>query len=175
MKIYKLRIFYKKEGISRFISHNYFCKLVERSLRRINVPLKFTQGFTPHPKISFCPPLPIPVIGRNEFFEIEVLSPFDLKSFIEKINKILPEGTEVRNCFWVESKLALSSIYGIYFIPLNDKLVREQIENSGRIIEENSKIIKVIFKMENFSHKKVFVKGIFDGIIRELFIENEQI
>ncbi|MCM8818075.1 MAG: TIGR03936 family radical SAM-associated protein [Candidatus Omnitrophica bacterium] len=173
MKTYKLRVFYKKENISRFISHIFFCKLIERCLRRIDVPIRFSESFTPRPKISFCPPLPIPVIGINEFFEIEVLDIFDLNSFIEKTNKILPEGTEIKNCLWVEKKVPLSSIYGIYFIPLNEKVVKEKIENSGKIIEDDSKIIKVIFKMENFSHKKIFVNGLFDGIKRELVIKDE--
>ncbi|MCM8804650.1 MAG: TIGR03936 family radical SAM-associated protein [Candidatus Omnitrophica bacterium] len=173
MKIYRLRVFYKKEGISRFISHLSFCKIIERSLRRLDIPMRFSNGFTPNPKISYCPPLPIPIVGTNEFFELEVKDIFDLNLFIEKINQILPEGTEIKNCFWVEKKAPLSSIYGIYFIPINEKIFREDIEKEGKIIEEKDKFIKAIFKMEKFNHKNVFKYGLFDGIKRELFITDE--
>lgn len=167
-----MRVFYKKEGISRFISHLSLCKIIERSLRRLEIPLKFSEGFTPHPKILYCPPLPVPVIGTNEFFEIEVKKTFDLNLFIEDINKILPEGIEVKNAYWAKEKVSLSSIYGIYTIPLNERVSKEDIEKFGKIIEE-AEFIKVIFKMENFNHKKVFKYGLFDGIKRELVIKNE--
>ncbi|HOK55852.1 MAG TPA: TIGR03936 family radical SAM-associated protein [bacterium] len=175
MESFRLRVFYKKEGISRFISHLSFCKLIERSLRRLELPLKFSEGFTPHLKISFCPPLPIPISGNNEFFEIEVYEKFNLESFVKDINLILPEGTVVKRCYWISHKFSISSIYGTYSIPLKEPIIKEKAEEFGKIIEEKEEFIKVIFKMENFSHKKIFVNGIFDGITRELFIENEQI
>jgi len=176
MEKYRLRVFYKKEGISRFISYLSFCKIIERTLRRLNIPLNFSEGFTPHPKISFGPPLPIPIIGINEFFEVEVKEIFDLNLFIEKVNRILPEGVEFKNCFWVKEKFSLFLVYGTYWIPLNEKVSKEEIKKNGKILEITNDFIKVIFKMENFSHKKVFKNGLFDGIKRELFIkENEEI
>ncbi len=173
MEKYRIRVFYKKDGISRFISHLYLCKIIERTLRRLDIPLIFTEGFTPHPKISFGPPLPIPIIGINEFFEIEVKRKFDMNLFIEMANKILPEGIEFKNCFIVKKKFSLSSVYGIYYIPLNEKISREDIYKNGKILEEGENFIRVIFKMENFNHKKVFKNGLFDGIKRELFINED--
>jgi len=175
MEKYRLRVFYKKEGISRFISHLSCCKIIERTLRRLDIPLIFSEGFTPHPKISFCPPLPIPVIGINEFFEVEFEKTIDLEVFIKKINEVLPEGTKIKNCSWTDKKIPLFSIYGIYFIPLNEKVSKENVRKYGKIIEENTDFVKVVFKMENFNHKNVFPNGLFDGIKRELIIENEQI
>ncbi|MGB9677297.1 MAG: TIGR03936 family radical SAM-associated protein [Candidatus Ratteibacteria bacterium] len=172
---FRLRVFYKKENISRFISHLSFCKLIERCLRRLELPLKFSEGFTPHLKISFCPPLPIPISGNNEFFEIEFYEKFDLNCFIGNINLILPEGTIVKKSYWIDRKFSLSKVYGIYTIPLKNHIVKEKAKQYGKIIEEKDEFIKVIFKMENFSHKKVFINGIFDGITRELIIENEQV
>jgi radical SAM-linked protein len=175
MDRFRLRVFYKKEGVSRFISHLSFCKLIERSLRRMDLPLRFSEGFSPHIKISFCPPLPIPISGINEFFEVEVCSKFDLDFFVENINLILPEGTMVKKSYWTEHKFFISSVYAIYTIPLKEAIIKEKTKEFGKIIEEKENYIKAIFKMENFSHKKVFVNGIFDGITRELFIQNEQI
>jgi radical SAM-linked protein len=173
MEKYRLRVFYRKEGISRFISHLSFCKIIERTLRRLDIPLIFSEGFTPHPKISFCPPLPIPLIGINEFFEVEVKKKFNINLFIEMANRILPEGVEFKNCFWVKDKFSLSKVYGIYYIPKNEKVLREDIEKNGKILEEGENFIKVIFKMENFNHRKVFKNGLFDGIKRELFIKED--
>ncbi|MCM8767695.1 MAG: TIGR03936 family radical SAM-associated protein [Candidatus Omnitrophica bacterium] len=175
MEPYRLRVFYKKDGISRFISHLSFCKLIERILRRLDLPLRFSQGFTPHLKISFCPPLPIPIVGENEFFEVEFYEKIDIEKFIERINLLLPEGTIVKKCYWTQNKFSLSSIYAIYTIPLKDNIVKEKSKEFGKIIEEKGNFIKVIFKMENFSHKRIFLNGIFDGIKRELFIEDEKI
>lgn len=170
-----MRIFYKKEGYARFISHISFCKIFERSLRRLEIPIRFSQGFTPHLKITYGPPLPIPIVGTNEFAEIELKERIDLDFFIKEINRILPEGIIVKNCEWVKNKFSLSKVFGIYYIPLinNAEEIKPQIEKKGKILEERKDFIKVIFKMENLNHKKIFINGIYDGIIRELIIENE--
>lgn len=175
-EILRLRVFYKKEGISRFISHKSFCKLIERSLRKTEVPVRFSQGFTPHIKISFGPPLPIPIVGLNEFFEVELKEFINFSPYMEKINLFLPDGSKIKDFCWVKNKFSISQIKGIYFIPKEKGLpIKNQIEKYGEKLEEEESYIKVIFKMEGLNHKKIFVNGIFDGIKRELVIQNEQI
>lgn len=172
-ELLRLRIFYEKTGISRFISHKSFCKLIERSLRRAEVPILFSGNFTPRIKISFGPSLPVLVSGLNEFFEIEMREFVNFKLYTEKMNSFLPEGSKINYFKWVKNKFSLSKVKGIYFVPKEIGLsLKNEIEKYGKIIGQDQNYIKAFFEMENLNHKKIFVNGILDGIKRELIIED---
>ena len=90
--MYRLRVFYRKENVARFISEKNFQRMIERTLRRMDVPMKFTEGFNPHPKMSFGPPLPVGIAGLNERFDVFLIKKIDINSFFCLISDILPEG-----------------------------------------------------------------------------------
>jgi radical SAM-linked protein len=64
------RIFFSKTNDLKFLSHLDFLRLVHRLLMLSGLPIVFTQGFNPHPKTAFCPPLSSGIEGENEFFDI---------------------------------------------------------------------------------------------------------
>jgi len=68
----KLLIKYTKEDRLKFISHLELIRVIERALRRGNIPLKFSEGFNPHPKISFAAPLSVGVSSQGEYMTVEV-------------------------------------------------------------------------------------------------------
>ncbi|MEV0392608.1 TIGR03936 family radical SAM-associated protein [Polymorphospora rubra] len=61
---------YAKRGPLRFTSHRDFARAFERALRRAGVPIAFSQGFTPHPKISYASAAPTGVASEAEYLEI---------------------------------------------------------------------------------------------------------
>jgi radical SAM-linked protein len=70
--VQRLRIRYAKRGPMRFTSHRDFARAFERALRRAAVPIAFSQGFTPHPKISYASAAPTGVASEAEYLEIGV-------------------------------------------------------------------------------------------------------
>ncbi len=64
------RVFYSKMGDLRFISHLDLMRMIFRLVRRHHLPVVYTQGYNPHPKISLGPPLPLGTEGEMEFFDI---------------------------------------------------------------------------------------------------------
>jgi radical SAM-linked protein len=78
----------------RFTSHLDLMRSWERSLRRSELPLAFTQGHHPHIKMSFGPPLPLGYRSRAEVFDLEYSRPPCL-NLSERFNAVLPEGIEV--------------------------------------------------------------------------------
>ena len=78
----------------RFTSHLDLMRAWERTLRRSDLPLAFSQGHHPHLKMSFGPPLPLGYRSRAEVFDLEFSRPpgVDLS---ERLNAVLPEGLEV--------------------------------------------------------------------------------
>ena len=96
---YKVNIRFAKLGLMRFISHLDLMRVFQRSLRRTGLALYFTEGFSPHPKISFRRALKLGLESENEEAVIilrEQVSPVD---FRERLQKQLPEGIQIREVY----------------------------------------------------------------------------
>ena len=68
--VQKLRLRYAKRGPLRFASHRDLARALERALRRSQVPMAFSAGFSPHPKISYMGAAPTGAASEAEYFEI---------------------------------------------------------------------------------------------------------
>ena len=68
--VQKLRIRYAKRGRLRFASHRDLARTLERALRRAQVPMAFSAGFSPHPKISYLGAAPTGAASEAEYLEI---------------------------------------------------------------------------------------------------------
>jgi len=68
----RLRVRFDKGGLLRFISHRDLMRLFERALRRAGLPLAMTQGYNPHPRLSFPLALGTGMVGLNEVMEFEL-------------------------------------------------------------------------------------------------------
>ena len=84
--VQRIRLRYAKRGPLRFTSHRDFARAFERALRRAGVPIAFSQGFTPHPKISYASAAPTGVASEAEYLEIalrEVVDPVRLRAALD--------------------------------------------------------------------------------------------
>lgn len=68
----KVRIRFQKTGDLRLISHHDLLRFFERMLRRAQLPMRWTQGFNPHPRLVFALPLSLGIIGSQEVVELEL-------------------------------------------------------------------------------------------------------
>ena len=168
-KIYRLRVIYEKKSFSKFISGKNFAKIIERCLRRLDLPLKFTEGFNPHPRISFGPTLPVNIEGEAECLDIYFETKIDEKVFLEKINKVLPEGTLFKKAYWVPFRdISLNSmkLFAVYKIEKNG-LNEDDLKEFGDV-EVNGRYIKVVVMIKGFKHKKLLEKVGNRKIIRQI-------
>jgi radical SAM family uncharacterized protein/radical SAM-linked protein len=84
-----------KLGEARFLSHLEMVTAFHRAARRAHLPLAYSRGFHPLPKIRFEGALPLGVESLAELAEFELLEPIKGEIFMEKLNGELPEGLEV--------------------------------------------------------------------------------
>ncbi len=91
----KMRIKYSKTGDLRILSQLEIMTTFERAFRRASVPILFSEGFHPHPKISFGPALPVGVESICEYMVVEMPLPMTSSEIKEKTNKHLPDGLKV--------------------------------------------------------------------------------
>jgi radical SAM-linked protein len=93
--VQRIRIRYAKRGPLRFTSHRDFARAFERALRRAAVPIAFSQGFTPHPKISYASAAPTGVASEAEFLEIGLQAPVDPAEMRAALDAALSPGLDV--------------------------------------------------------------------------------
>ncbi len=75
--VQRLRIRYAKRGPLRFTSHRDFARAFERAVRRAGLPIAFSQGFTPHPKISYASAAPTGAAREAEYLEVGLSAPVE--------------------------------------------------------------------------------------------------
>ncbi len=91
--VFRYRFVYERGGLARYLTHLEVLRLVQRALRRTGWPLRFSEGFHPHPRLSMGPSLPVGTEGAGEFFDIELRAPTDCA--LDLINRCLPQGIVV--------------------------------------------------------------------------------
>ena len=93
--VQKLRVRYAKRGRLRFSSTRDFQRALERALRRAGVPMAFSAGFHPHPKVSYANAAPTGTASEAEYFEISVTERVDPASVRRALDEALPDGLDV--------------------------------------------------------------------------------
>jgi radical SAM-linked protein len=93
--VQRVRLRYAKRGRLRFTSHRDFARAFERALRRAEVPMGYSAGFTPHPKISYLGAAPTGVASEAEFLEIGLARPLDLEQLRQALDAALPDGLDI--------------------------------------------------------------------------------
>lgn len=86
---------YAKRGPARFTSHRDFSRAFERALRRADVPMAYSSGFTPHPRISYANASPTSAATEAEYLEIGLSEVCDPAKVCSVLNEVLPPGLRV--------------------------------------------------------------------------------
>jgi radical SAM-linked protein len=92
--IYRLEFEKTTEG--RYISHLELLRAWERALRRAEIPIAFSEGFNPHPKMSFASALAVGVTSEQEYMEIEVKEELSAEDLHTRLNDQLPKALVVK-------------------------------------------------------------------------------
>ena len=93
--VQRLRIRYAKRGRLRFTSHRDFARAFERALRRAAIPMAYSAGFSPHPKISYAGAAPTGVASEAEYLEIGLAEQREPSSVLLALDAALPPGLDI--------------------------------------------------------------------------------
>lgn len=93
--VQRVALRYAKRGPMRFTSHRDFARAFERALRRAQVPVAYSQGFTPHPKISYASAAPTGVASEAEYLELGLAEPVDPAALVRSLDAALSPGLDV--------------------------------------------------------------------------------
>ena len=143
----KIRLKFSKVEEMRFLSHLELAHLFYRASKRADLPLCFSEGFHPMPRIIFATALPVGMESLMEMVDIEFegkISPLDV---LERLNQTLPRGVEIQEAEEVPFFFHLASLShpSVYWIPLDPLLSKE---------EAILKIKKALDEKEFFVHQE---------------------
>lgn len=133
-----LRIIYTKQGYMRFLSHLELMKLFERVFRFQNLPLRFSEGFNPHPKMNFASPLSVGYSSQYEIMEVQLKENCEM-NYVKQMK--FPDGIKIVDAKYVDTKASLMGniAFSEYIIKIEFK---DSIPESG-----------CIEKLENFMNQ----------------------
>lgn len=93
--VQRVRVHYAKRGVARFASHRDFSRALERALRRAGVPMAYSSGFSPHPRISYAGAAPTGTGSEAEYLELALAQQVDPDKLAAALDAALPDGFPV--------------------------------------------------------------------------------
>jgi len=99
-----IRVFYEKVGRAKFISHLDINRCMQRALRRAEIPVWYTEGFNPHPYITFALPLSLGYESLCETMDLRITRKMSFDDIRYRLNQVLPEGIVVKKVAFQKNK-----------------------------------------------------------------------
>lgn len=93
----KARIKFRKYGVMKFIGHLDVMRFFQKVMRRADIPIAFTGGYSPHMIMSFANPLGVGVTSDGEYFDIELTEDIDMNAAVYRMNQVMVEGIDIVN------------------------------------------------------------------------------
>lgn len=122
----RMRVNYSKEGPARFLGHIDCMEGLVRALRRSGLPLIYSSGFHPSPKISFGSPIPLGTESNAEYFDIEIEGNISAEDFMESLRAKAP---------------AICAIKDAFVIPLKSLSITNSVETEVYIFKADPTLI----------------------------------
>ncbi len=97
----KIVFSFSKQGKAIFFSHLTLMNVFEKALSRTGIPLKFTEGYNPKPKLEFAQPLSLGMSSIEELAGIEIRQRIQPESFVDLLNTRLPSGFEILHAVFI--------------------------------------------------------------------------
>lgn len=138
----KFRLIFKKRGEIRFVSHLELAHLFYRAAKRAGLPLHYSEGFHPMPRIIFEKALPVGVESLREIVDMELEGRMSPAELMERLNQALPDGIEVVETREVLFPVSSSSLPGrsVYWISLDYLLPTDEIRSKLRKAMEKEEL-----------------------------------
>ncbi len=157
------RIAYSKGEELRFIGHLDLVRTFDRAFRIAGIPVAYSQGYHPHPKIAFGPPLPLGIAGLREYIDVKFSRAYNGNISLA-LNRALPEGIRV-----LETKAVFDRIESLSSsVSLADYELTLDIPDIERKIEEFLRLPEVkVLRRKGEKKSHVDVKSSIEGVLFE--------
>lgn len=164
--VLKVRIKYTKSGNLKFIGHLDVMRFFQKAIKRAELDIAYSQGYSPHQLISFAAPLALGVTSEGEYFDAEFNSLVSSEEFIRRLNEQMVDGMAVNDVILIpdDAKNSMSIVaasdYHIYLLDTIPEEVKIKIlENANHLLEKET--IEVLRKTKRNEKIEDIKKGIY--------------
>lgn len=178
-----LRLYFSKTGRAKYVSHLDLNRSMLRAFRRSGVPIWYTEGFNPHPYISFALALPLGAESLREVMDVRIEGDMENEEIVSRLNAVMPEGLEVLSAVEPWSKVGeiTAASYEFYFEDENfDESLLRDILSSGEIMVEKMgkkkghKVMKEVNLAEHILDFSFANEGIYNVLYIKLSAGSEK-
>lgn len=173
-----LRVTFNKKNYLKYIGHLDLMRLFHRSFNRADIPLKYSEGFNPHPKFSIASPLSLGIESEEEYMDVE-LDYIPVDEFVEKVNDVLPKDIQIIKGKYLDKEEAIASLISWAFYEINfdiaHKKEKKDLEDifSKWLFQEEIIITKLKKKGKKKIEKEENIRGFIGNlVIKEIRDEN---
>lgn len=139
--VQRIRCRYTKSGRMRFASHRDFQRSLERAVRRAGIPIAFSGGFSPRPRISYANAAPTGAASQAEYLEIGLRESCDLVAVRADLNEALPNGFDFAEMVPAAGgKLAERLEASLWELQLGGVTVAE-VDAAVEVLRSNSSVV----------------------------------
>jgi radical SAM-linked protein len=139
----RIRITFVKQGALRYTGHLDLHKLWERAARRAELPLAYSQGFHPQPKMNMAAALPLGFSSRCEVLDMRLEREIPLEDLPARLNTALPSGLQVVGIVQVEESapaLQTQVLSAEYEVTLTEAIERSELQQKVDSVMESKSI-----------------------------------
>ena len=152
---------FSKQGYIKYISHLDLQRLFKRSFRRVGIPIDYSEGYNPHPKMGFVQPLSLGYTTSQDYLEFHTKEPIRVDIMRSELRDVMPQGIDIINIKELDIKpksLASCVVAAVYEIslPMNyrsrsedvEKLVNKYMSQDGILAEKREKKTKKMVEVD---------------------------
>ncbi len=133
----KMIIKFEKDDCVKFVSHLDLIRVFDRAMRRAELPMGYSQGFNPHPLMTFAHPLGVGVASCGELLEMTLAEKVEPEIFKLRLNEKLPVGFKITEVREIEGKNNFAKLtFADYAIKIEGELPGKTLEECFRAIPE---------------------------------------
>ena len=153
MENYKIRFKFQKINEFKYLSHLESVRLIILAARRAKIPVKYSEGFNPNPKLNFSFPVPVGLASFAEYADMEVCEKIDINEFKIALNNNLGSGFNILEAIFHKEKMPslmadIAIIKYVFKLHFNDLSLLDDYKNEiGNIKKEIKSVWKNRFKV----------------------------
>jgi len=138
----RLAIHYAVEGDLRFISHQDTLRLFRRSLTRAGVPLRYSEGFNPRPRVRIALPRPVGVATLSDLLVVELISDEDPETLLMRVAAQVPEGMRLLQAERLDERDRRLPCSARYSLELDPRKCESVAQSAAEFLAKESVLVR---------------------------------
>lgn len=157
----KVRVKFSKMGAMKFIGHLDIMRYFQKAVRRAQIDVAYSEGYSPHMIMSFAAPLGVGLTSQGEYFDMEIRTPIASAEAVRRLNAVMAEGIEVLSFRKVDdgkASKAMSLVSAADYAVSFREGMEPDVSWKDKILEFTHQEAIVVWKKTKKSEREIDIK-----------------